>query len=104
MGNSFKYWLLVLAIAGFTYAVYSQGPMQGPPEPTMKDQQKRPSTGQGPCNRPDNPGQGSPPPPPPGLCLPINDYLLPLLLSGVALGAFSLLSLQRKQEINTSAP
>lgn len=30
-------------------------------------------------------------PPPPGLCLPINDYLLPLFISGLCLGSFFLL-------------
>ncbi len=26
--------------------------------------------------------------PPPGLCMPINDYLIPLLIAGVLLGAY----------------
>lgn len=62
-----------------------------PPSPTTAAR----DVGQGPgspCNRGDHPGQGNgaPPPPPPGLCLPINDFLLPLFFSGILLGAFSL--------------
>ncbi len=97
MGKRIKYWILAFAIAGFTFMSYGQGSQEGPPEPKMQSVGKSPSTGKGPCNRPDNPGNGSPPPPPPGLCLPINDYLLPLFFSGVALGAFSLFYLQKKQ-------
>lgn len=52
-------------------------PMQEPPTPGN-------DTG-GPCGQPDR-GRGVPPPV--GLCLPINDYLLPLLLCGIILGAY----------------
>lgn len=96
MDKRIKYWILAFAIAGFSLMVNSQ-PQQGPPEPQTQSQ-NAPTQGGGPCNRPDNPGNGNPPPPPPGLCLPINDYLLPLFISGMALGAFSLFSLQKKQE------
>lgn len=97
MGKWVKYWILIFAVAGFTFAVYSQNP---PPPQTSA--QQGPSTGKGPCDRPDNPGQGSPPPPPPGLCLPINDYLFPLFITGVVLGGFSLLYLQKNEEATSA--
>lgn len=46
---------------------------------------------------------GSGPSIPVGLCLPINDYLFPLFISGVALGAWSLFYLQQKSEVRSSA-
>ncbi|WP_424492710.1 hypothetical protein [Salinimicrobium sp. GXAS 041] len=36
----------------------------------------------------DDPGSGLPPPP--ALCMPIDDYLLPLLFAGVLLGAYKM--------------
>ena len=93
MGKTLKLWILAFAIAGFTSAVYSQGPVKGPPEPvTAATQDAR----KGPCGRlPDKPGNGPGIPPPVGLCLPINDYLLPLLLSGIALGGFMIWRLEK---------
>lgn len=92
MGKIIKYWILAVAIAGFTFAVYSQGPVQGPPEPSMQSQ----GNGKGPCGKlTNNPGNGPGIPPPVGLCLPINDYLLPLLISGIALGGFMVWRLEQ---------
>ena len=90
MGKSFKLWILAFAIAGFTFMAYSQGPVQGPPQPTTAADPRK-----GPCGKldPTKPGQGIPPPV--GLCLPINDYLLPLLLSGIALGSFMIWRLEK---------
>ncbi len=34
-------------------------------------------------------------PPPPGFCLPINDYLLPLFISGLLLGGFKLWKIEK---------
>lgn len=85
MGKSFKFWIIALAIAGFTFMGYSQGPVQGPPQPTTAASQ---GNGRGPCGKLPDRGNGPGIPPPVGLCLPINDYLLPLLLSGIALGSF----------------
>lgn len=94
MGKSLRFWILAFAIAGFTFAVYSQGPLHGPPEPTTAANQ---GNGNGrPCGRPgqgnqgNGQGNGNGPgiPPPVGLCLPINDYLLPLLLTGIAFGSY----------------
>lgn len=64
-------------------------PVQDPPEPQTKSHE---SNGRGPCGRPDN-GQGVPPPV--GLCLPINDYLLPLLISGILLGAYKVRQIKK---------
>ncbi len=89
MGKSYKYWILIFAIAGFTYAVHSQTPVQGPPEPRTAANQTS-GNGRGPCGELPEGGSGGGPsiPPPVGLCLPINDYLLPLLISGIMLGGF----------------
>lgn len=94
MGKSVKLWILAFAIAGFTLAVYSQGPAQGPPQPTTA---ANPGNGRGPCGQMPEGGKGGGPgiPPPVGLCLPINDYLLPLLLSGIALGSFMMWRLEK---------
>jgi hypothetical protein len=90
MGKSLKYWILVFAIAGFTFGVNSQN---HPPEPSMQSQGNgRPPCGQLPGN---GNGQGPNIPPPVGLCLPINDYLLPLLISGIALGGFMVWRLEK---------
>lgn len=35
--------------------------------------------------------------PPPGLCLPINDYLVPLFAAGLCLGGYSLFRLEMKK-------
>lgn len=53
-----------------------------PPPPTQKSHN---GGGPNPCGRPD---QGRGVPPTVGLCLPINDYLLPLLITGILLGAY----------------
>ncbi|WP_097055023.1 hypothetical protein [Salinimicrobium sediminis] len=95
MGKSFKLWILAFAIAGFTLAAYSQSPAQGPPQPTTAASQ---GNGRGPCGKlPDLPDRGNGPgiPPPVGLCLPINDYLLPLLLSGILLGSIMIWRMEK---------
>lgn len=84
MGKVFKYWIIVFAMAGFSLGVYSQMAQQGPPEPQMEH-----GTGNaGPCGKGNGGGNGPSIPPPVGLCLPINDYLLPLFMSGIVLGGF----------------
>lgn len=96
MGKNLKIWILAFAIAGFTFAVYSQSPQHGPPEPTSAASQG----GQAPCgNLPDLPdGRGPGIPPPVGLCLPINDYLLPLLIMGIFLGSYMILRIEKSPE------
>lgn len=64
-------------------------PVQDPPVPKTKSHD---NGVRGPCGQPDQ-GQGVPPPV--GLCLPINDYLLPLLISGILLGAFKVRRIQK---------
>lgn len=94
MGKSLRLWIVLFAIAGFTLAVYSQGPVKGPPEPSLASQD---GNGRGPCGRLPEGGKGGGPgiPPPVGLCLPINDYLLPLFLSGIALGSIMVWRLEK---------
>lgn len=103
MGKCFRYWILVFAIAGFTVAVYSQGPVQGPPEPRTAANQT--GNGRGPCGQlPAGGGKGPGIPPPVGLCLPINDYLLPLLISGILLGGIMVLRLEKSKDSPTEKP
>jgi hypothetical protein len=68
---------------------------ENPPEPmaaTTTDGRK------GDCGKGDG-GNGGGISPPVGLCLPINDYLVPLLLSGIALGSFSLWQKKQAEKI-----
>lgn len=94
MGDGLKYYILIIVLIGMTYGLYAQN-SQNPPPPMMQTTED--STTDSGCGETTDPDDGSPPPPP-GLCLPINDYLLPLLLAGVALGAFQLARLNGKQE------
>lgn len=59
-----------------------------PPEPTYSST----NTELSPCGADDGGSQ----PPPPGLCLPINDYLVPMLVGGILLGAYKMKELKKK--------
>lgn len=70
-----------------------------PPTPTaLQDVGQGPGS---PCDRTDHPGQGNgaAPPPPPGLCLPINDYLIPMLTAGIIFGAYKVRNLNRSSTV-----
>ena len=98
MKKKVKYLVLSVALMCLGFGVNAQV-SQGPPTPkTQSTAAKGPGK---PCDRPDNPGNGngSPPPPPPGLCLPINDYLIPLFLSGILLGAFKVWKIEKEAPI-----
>ena len=98
MKKKLKYFILSAAFICLGFGVHAQV-AQGPPTP--KTTQSAAKKGPGPpCDRPDNPGNGngSPPPPPPGLCLPINDYLVPLFLSGILLGAYKVWKIEKEEE------
>lgn len=73
--------LYIILVINFSWGIYAS-PVQDPPAPQLKSHD---NGVRGPCGQPDQ-GQGVPPPV--GLCLPINDYLLPLLISGILLGAY----------------
>lgn len=95
MNKKVKYIILSVAFVFLSMCLYAQGGKDGPPPPQQKAQN---GNGQGPCGRPYEPGNGNgvPPPPPPGLCLPINDYLIPLLLTGIVLGGVTALRFEQK--------
>lgn len=80
--------LYILLFATFSLGVYAF-PVQNPPEPQTKSHD---NGVRGPCGQPD---QGRGVPPPVGLCLPINDYLFPLLISGIILGAYQVRKVSR---------
>lgn len=80
--------LYIFLLVTMNMGMYSF-PVQDPPEPQTKSHE---IPGRGPCGRADQ-GQGVPPPV--GLCLPINDYLLPLLICGILLGAYKIKRLQK---------
>lgn len=88
MGKWVKYRILIILLAGSTYGLYAQLGQNNPPPPTAFEHGT--GNGRGPCGElPDNSnGKGPGIPPPVGLCLPINDYLFPLLLVGIGLGSF----------------
>ena len=88
------------AFVFLSFSLYPQG-KEGPPPPQQKAQS---ANAEGPCGRPDNPGSGngSPPPPPPGLCLPINDYLIPLFILGILLGAVAVSRFGREFQLENN--
>lgn len=95
MEKEVRYFIFLAAFLGNLSFGTAQDFSSPPPEPMMTTED---TSGSG-CGE-----GGNSPPPPVGLCLPINDYLLPLLTSGVVLGAFSLFRLQKKEEIKNLIP
>lgn len=95
MGREVRCFIFLTAFLGSLSSGTAQELSSPPPEPVMTTED---TSGLG-CGE-----GGDSPPPPVGLCLPINDYLLPLFTSGVALGAFSLFRLQKAQEIRNLIP
>lgn len=97
MGKELRFFVLVAALVGTFCLGFSQDLSSPPPEPMMTSEDTTSDCGGG------DGGGGPGIPPPVGLCLPINDYLFPLFVSGVALGAFSLFYLQKKEELTSAA-
>ncbi len=93
MGKEVRYCILLAALLGNLCLGFSQDFSSPPPEPMMTTEDTTSDCGSG------DGGDGGGIPPPVGLCLPINDYLLPLLISGVALGAASLSQINRKADL-----
>ena len=93
MGKWVKYRVLILLLAGSTYGLFAQIGRNNPPPPAAVEHGRDVDVLCG--KRPANPGQGIPPPV--GLCLPINDYLLPLLISGILLGGGMVWRLEKKE-------
>ena len=93
MGKWVKYWILIFAVAGMSYGVEAQVGQNDPPPPMASSH----DNGRGPCGQLPKNSQGGGPsiPPPVGLCLPINDYLLPLLLIGIAFGGYKIWKLEK---------
>ena len=83
MWNKIKYIILFAAFCCFSLGLYGQD-AEGPPEPKVGTKSHTTSG----CGEGD--GGTTSPPPPVGLCLPINDYLVPLLVAGILLGAYKL--------------
>lgn len=80
------FFLLVLIVGqGEVNAKFSQDP----PEPMASDVPGSECAGE---------GTGSGPSVPVGLCLPINDYLVPLFVVGIVLGSFSLWQTEQKKQ------
>lgn len=81
MRNKVKILLLSTAFCFFSYGAFAQTP----PEPMANDTT---------VGHVDDCGtQGGLPPV--GLCMPINDYLVPLLISGIFLGAYKLHNIEK---------
>ena len=94
MGKKLKNIVLIVALAFFCFGVYSQV-KKGPPQPGNKAQKA--DGRKGPCGKLPPNSNGNPPPPPPGLCLPINDYMVPLLLVGIAFGAYKVWGIEEAE-------
>lgn len=73
--------IIVVLLSMFSYGQYAQHP----PEPRMMDMGTNDFT---PCEEydPSDPSQV----PPPGLCMPINDYIIPFLLVGIIYGTYKI--------------
>ena len=102
IGIRLRFFLLAAALVCLSFGSYGQEEIH-PPEPT----QDAPGDGNEPvpCGRRDggeDPGYGGGGngniPPPVGLCLPINDYLLPLLLTGIVFGGYKIWVIEKKKE------
>lgn len=97
MEKEVRYFIFLAALLGNFYMLRAQDFSTPPPEPTLVEHSTT-----SPCGGGDG-GGGSPGiPPPVGLCLPINNYLLPLLMIGVVLGTCSIFLLEKKQKIKIS--
>ncbi|WP_029036421.1 hypothetical protein [Salinimicrobium xinjiangense] len=90
MEKEVRCFIILAALMANLHFGFSQDFSSPPPEPMITTQDTTSDCGSG------DGGDGSGVPPPVGLCLPINDYLLPLLISGVALGAGSLFRIHTK--------
>lgn len=92
MWNKIKHIVLFISFCCFSLGMSSQ---TYPPEPTSVDQKSHETQD---CGEGLETSDGSQIPPPVGLCLPINDYLVPLLIVGILFGAYKV------KEIQTGAP
>jgi hypothetical protein len=92
MGKGVRYFIFLAAFLGNLNAGISQDFSSPPPEPMMTTEDTTSDCGSG------DGGGGTGISPPVGLCLPINDYLLPLFVSGIALGAVAVFNLQKQQQ------
>jgi hypothetical protein len=86
MRHKVKYVLIAVAFICFSFGMYSHSLQDGPPPPKAKAADAR----KGPCGKGNGGGNGPNIPPPVGLCLPINDYLLPLFVAGIFFGAYKI--------------
>lgn len=96
MGKGLRYLLILTAFLGLQLLAYGQS-SNYPPEPTMATDDSL----QSPCGSGDG-GQEGGIPPPVGLCLPINDYLLPLLVAGIALGTMYITAVKKEPLTNST--
>jgi hypothetical protein len=80
--------LLSIATLPELYAQFENNP----PEPMASSHSSTGDCGEGDGGKP---GGISPPV---GLCLPINDYLIPLLMAGIALGAYRISKLEQMNQ------
>ena len=93
MGKRARNIIVHFALIFLSLGAFSQI-ANGPPQPGAQSQAV--DGRKGPCGAlPDKRGGTGNIPPPPGLCLPINDYLMPLLLCGIVLGSLQVYKLQK---------
>lgn len=91
MKDKAKYILIAVAFLCFSFGMYSHS-LQTTPPPPQKGHSDDPR--KGPCGHGNGGGNGPNIPPPVGLCLPINDYLLPLFIAGIVFGAYKIRSIE----------
>ena len=91
MKDKVKYFLIAVAFVCFSFGMYSHS-LQNTPPPPKKGHSNDPR--KGPCGHREGTLGGPNIPPPVGLCLPINDYLLPLFIAGIVFGAYKIRSIE----------
>jgi hypothetical protein len=95
MREKLTYLFIGLAIVCFSFTIYGKSQDQNPPPPSAVGAEHGNGNGNKPCGKGNGGGNGPNIPPPVGLCLPINDYILPLFIAGILFGAYKINALER---------
>lgn len=90
MRSKVRHIVLAAVFCLFGLLAYAQT-SQHPPEPRMSTSTAQ--EGPIPCN------EGNGLPPPTGLCVPINDYVYPLLIVGILLGAYKIHKIESGKKV-----
>ena len=102
MTDRFKLIILIFGIFCLSLGMSSQEFQNHPPQPQSQNAQAPDlPCGRGYAGKPYGGGGQGNIPPPVGLCLPINEYLLPLLVVGIFLGGYKVWSMEKAAVADT---